>query len=293
MTLPGFAWFVILRYIPMFGIILAFKRFRLIGRSFLQNLFQSEWVGFKNFEFLFRTNDAWLITRNTLGYNFLFIILGTIFAIILALMLNEITNRRMAKLYQTLMFFPYFLSWVVVSYLVFSFLSGDKGFVNRVLMNMGREDVNWYTIPGPWPFFLVGIHLWKWAGYNSVIYLATIIGIDKSLYEAATIDGAGKLKQTMHITLPFLQPLIIILTILAIGRIFSADFGLFYSVPRNSGALFPVTNVIDTYVYRGLLQSANIGMATAAGFYQSICGFILILTSNFIVRRFNEEQALF
>lgn len=294
MALPGLIWFFIFRYLPMFGIVIAFKNFKLFGRSFIQNLRQSDWVGFKNFEFLFKTSDAWIITRNTLGYNIVFIIIGLTFSIFLAIALNEITNKRMAKIYQTLMFLPYFLSWVVVSYLVYAFLSVEKGLLNNILIKMGREPVYWYTEPHRWPPLLIFINTWKWAGYNCIIFMASIYGIDKTFYEAAQIDGAGKLRQIMSITLPFLKPLILILAILAIGRIFYSDFGLFYNVPKpNSGALFPVTNVIDTYVFRSLQRSSNIGMPAAAGVYQSICGFILVLTSNRIVKHFSEEHALF
>jgi putative aldouronate transport system permease protein len=199
----------------------------------------------------------------------------------------------MARVYQTLMFLPYFLSWVVVDYLLFSFLSTDRGLANKLILALGGARVTWYQTPGPWPVILVVVNTWKWAGYNSVIFLAAIVSIDRSLYEAAKIDGAGRLTQALQITLPFLRPLIIILTILSVGRIFSADFGLFYTVPRNSGPLFPVTNVIDTYVFRGLQVTSNLGMTAAAGVFQSACGFLLVLASNTIVRRFSPEQALF
>jgi putative aldouronate transport system permease protein len=293
MVLPGVAWFLLFRYLPMFGVVLAFKDFRLGGSGFILNLLQSRWVGLSNFTFLWSSQDAWLITRNTLGYNALFIVAGTIVSVVLAICLSELRSSRAARVYQTLMFLPYFLSWVVVNYLLFSFLSVDKGLLNAIITSLGGKRISWYQAPAYWPSILVLINTWKWAGYNSIIFLAAIVSIDRSLFEAARIDGAGRLAQARWVTMPFLRPLIVILTILSIGRIFSADFGLFYTVPRNSGPLFPVTNVIDTYVFRGLQASSNIGMSAAAGVYQSVCGFLLVLGSNWLVRRFSPEQALF
>jgi putative aldouronate transport system permease protein len=293
MALPGLLWLVLFRYVPMFGVLLAFKDFRLYGSAFIANLLKSPWAGLSNFTFLFHSQDAWLITRNTIGYNALFILVGTVVSVALAIALSELRAARAAKLYQTLMFLPYFLSWVVVNYLLFSFLSADKGVLNRILVAVGAPRIMWYQAPQYWPAILVMINTWKWSGYNSVIFLAAIVSIDRSLFEAARMDGAGRLAQAWYVTMPFLTPLIVILTILAIGRIFSADFGLFYTVPRNSGPLFPVTNVIDTYVFRGLQVSSNIGMSAAAGVYQSVCGFLLVMGANRLVRRFSPEQALF
>jgi putative aldouronate transport system permease protein len=293
MVLPGVAWLILFRYLPMFGVLLAFKDFKLYSGAFIPNLLKSDWVGLENFRFLFVSQDAWLITRNTLVYNALFIVVGTVFSVCLAVALGELRSGRAAKVYQTLMFLPYFISWVVVNYLLFSFLSTDRGVLNRLIVALGGSRVTWYQSPAYWPAILVLVNTWKWSGYNSVIFLAAIVSIDKSLFEAARMDGAGRLRQAWSITLPFLQPLVVILTILAVGRIFSADFGLFYTVPRNSGPLFPVTNVIDTYVFRGMQVSSNIGMTAAAGVYQSVCGFALVLASNWVARRISPEQALF
>lgn len=273
--------------------VIAFKEYRYSRDGFLASIIESKWVGLQNFKFLFSTNDAYIITRNTVVYNIFFIVLGLVIAVAMAIMLAEITNKKLAKVYQTGMFLPYFLSWVIVGYFVFSFLSLDKGVVNQVFNWFGIDPINWYSDPTYWPIIIVVVFLWKSVGYNSVIYLAAIMGIDKSLYEAAMIDGANKWQQIRSITIPMLTPLITILTLLAIGKIFYADFGLFYQVPRDSGTLYSVTNVIDTYVYRGLKSTGEIGMSTAAGLYQSIIGFVLVITSNGIVRKFNKDNALF
>lgn len=293
MVLPGALWFLIFAYLPMPGAILAFKQYRLDLGGFFTGIIQSEWVGFKNFEFLFRAHDAYIITRNTVLYNLTFIVLGLILSVTMAIILFHLTQRRLAKLYQTAMFMPYFLSWVIVSYFTFSFLSVDKGVLNQILAYLGIEPISWYSETAYWPFILVFMNLWKGIGYSSVIYLAAIAGIDKSYYEAAMIDGANKWQQTVRITIPLIKPMMIILTILAIGGIFRADFGLFFQIPRDSGTLFPVTNVIDTYVYRSMKVLGDFGMSTAAGLYQSVVGLILVLTANRIVKKINEDQALF
>lgn len=293
MVLPATLWFIFFSYLPMAGMVIAFKEYRYSRDGFLASIIQSKWVGLQNFKFLFSTNDAYIITRNTVLYNIFFIVLGLVIAVAMAIMLAEITNKKLAKVYQTGMFLPYFLSWVIVGYFVFSFLSMDRGVVNQIAGWFGVDPVNWYSDPAYWPIIIVVVFLWKSVGYNSVIYLAAIMGIDKSLYEAAMIDGANKWQQIRNITIPMLTPLITILTLLAIGKIFYADFGLFYQVPRDSGTLYNVTNVIDTYVYRGLKSTGEIGMSTAAGLYQSLIGFVLVITSNGIVRKFNKDNALF
>lgn len=273
----------------MVGTVIAFKQYRFSRDGFWASIINSKWVGWDNFKFLFSTNDAYLITRNTLLYNIAFIGLGLILSVLLAVVLSEIANKKLAKFYQTGMFLPYFLSWVVVGYFAFSFLSSERGLLN----SMFGSNISWYSESKYWPFIIIFVFLWKAVGYNSVVYLAAIMGIDKSLYEAAMIDGASKLQQIRSITLPMLKPIIIIMTLLAIGKIFYADFGLFYQVPRDSGTLYSVTNVIDTYVYRGLKTTGEIGMSTAAGLYQSVVGFVLVLTSNYIVRKFDKDSALF
>lgn len=293
MILPGTIWFLIFAYLPMFGTVLAFKDFRISPDGFFASVFNSEWVGFKNFEYLFTTNDAYIITRNTILYNLAFIILGLVIAVGFAIMLSELVNKRTAKVYQTGMFLPHFLSWVIISYFAFTFLSVDKGTLNQIITYFGGEPISWYSEAKYWPFIIIFVGIWKGVGYNSVIYLAAITGIDKSYYEAAVIDGASKWKQVRYITIPLLKPLMIILTILAIGGIFRSDFGLFYQLPKDSGALYPVTNVIDTFVYRGLINMGDIGMSTAAGLYQSFVGLVLILVANYIVRKIEKDHAIF
>lgn len=293
MVLPGAVWFFFFAYLPMFGAIIAFKQYRNSHGGFLNNLIHSKWVGFKNFEFLFKTDDAYIITRNTILYNIVFIGLGLVVSVMMAVILSELASKKLAKLYQTGMFLPYFLSWVIVGFFSFSFLSVDFGMLNKILGAFGVEPIFWYNEAAYWPYILTFMSLWKSVGYSSVVYLAAIVGIDKSYYEAAMIDGASKWQQIKSITIPMIKPLIIMLTLLAIGRIFYADFGLFYEVPRNSGPLFPVTNVIDTFVYRGLKTTGELGMSAAAGFYQSAIGFLLVIISNWLVRKFNKENALF
>ena len=293
LALPTFVWYVIFSYLPMFGLIIAFKDFKIAGKGFLSSLVKSDWIGFKNFEFLFATKDAYIIIRNTLVYNIIFIILGIVIPVTLAIMLNQLNNKRLAKFYQTSMFLPHFLSWVVVSYFVFSFLSSDKGLVNQILASRGKEPVQWYMEKKYWPFILIFMNSWKTMGYNMIVYLAAITGMDESYYEAALMDGASKWQQIKYITLPLLKPIVVIMFILAVGRIFNADFGLFYQVPKNSGALFEVTNVLDTYVYRALSGTGSIGMSSAAAFFQSVVGCLMVVASNMIIRKVDKESALF
>ncbi|MFC0469032.1 ABC transporter permease [Halalkalibacter kiskunsagensis] len=293
MTLPGLIWLIVLKYIPMFGQVMAFKNFRFHPDGFFASVYHSEWVGFENFKFLFSTNDAWVITRNTVLYNLAFIVIGLVLAVGVAIVLSELTKQKLAKVYQTGMLFPHFLSWVVVSYFVYAFLSVDRGLFNSVLALFNVDPISWYNEPSYWPYFIIAISQWKGVGFGSIIYLAAIVGIDRTYYEAAIIDGASKWQQIKHVTIPMIMPLIIILTILNIGSIFSADFGLFYQIPRDSGPLYSVTNVIDTYVYRGLMTMGDIGMSTAAGLYQATVGLVLILITNYIVRKIDEENALF
>ncbi|WP_376699095.1 ABC transporter permease [Listeria grandensis] len=293
MVLPGVAWFLIFAYLPMFGTVIAFKDYRVDGSGFISSLMSSDWVGLENFKFLFRTDDAFIITRNTVLYNLVFIVVGLLLGVALAIVFNSLVNKRMAKVYQTGMLFPYFLSWVVVSYFLYSFLSEDSGLLNSLIVSFGGDPISWYSDPHYWPFILIFMNIWKGMGYGSIVYLAAIAGIDRNYYEAAMIDGAGKWQQIRHVTIPALTPLIIILTILNVGKIFNSDFGLFYQLPRNSGPLFPVTDVIDTYVYRGLTSLGDISMSAAAGLYQSIVGFILVMLTNYIVKKIDPEYALF
>lgn len=293
MLLPGFIWLVIFCYLPMFGVVIAFKDFRISPNGFFESLRLSEWIGWDNFRFLFASQDAWVITRNTILYNVVGICLSTFCTVLLAIILSQMANKRLIKRLQTAMIFPNFLSWVVISYFVYAFLSTDKGLVNSILSNFGIDAVNWYSEPKYWPFIIVFTSLWKGVGYGSIIYYASIMGIDSNYYEAALVDGATKWQQIKHVTLPHLRSIVVIMLILSVGSIFRADFGLFYQLPRNSGALYDVTNVLDTYVYRGLMNNGDIGMSTAAGLYQSSVGFVLILITNKIVNKLDPSSALF
>lgn len=293
MVLPGALYLLIFAYLPMFGSIIAFKDFRISRDGFFASVFNSEWVGWDNFKYLFSTDSAYVITRNTIVYNLIFIVLGLVLAVGVAIVLSELANKKLAKIYQTGMLFPHFLSWVIVSYFAFTFLSADKGLLNNILDWFGVDSIAWYNETKYWPFIIVIANMWKGVGYGSIVYLAAIIGIDRSYYEAAMIDGATKWQQIRHVTLPLIRPLIIILMILDVGKIFNSDFGLFYQLPRDSGALYSVTNVIDTFVYRGLMSLGDIGMSTAAGLYQSFVGLILVLLTNYIVRKIDNESALF
>jgi len=295
MIAPGAIWLILLRYLPMFGIIIAFKNYKIFTKapSLFNNIMHSEWVGLKNFKFLVATSDSWVIIRNTIGYNALWIVLGLIISVSFAIMLKEITKKFVAKTYQTLMFFPYFLSWVVASYFVLAFLDPTRGLLVHLQKAWGMEVTNWYNDAKPWPVILTIANLWKNVGYSTILYLAAITGIDACQYEASSIDGANKWQQILYVTLPHLKPMIIILLIMNVGKIFNADFGLFWNVPKNSGPLFPVTQVIDTYVYRALMTTNNPGMSTAAGLIQNVVGFICLMGVNNIVRKVDEDSSLF
>lgn len=295
MTLPGAIWLILLRYLPMFGIVIAFEDYKIYSKapSLLNNIIHSEKVGFKNFKFLFASSDSWAIIRNTLGYNILWIVLGLVISVAFAIMLNEITNKFVAKAYQTLMFFPYFLSWVVASYFVMAFLDKTRGLIPHLQMSMGMEVTNWYGDPRPWPVILTICNMWKTLGYSTILYLAAITGIDQTQYEAASIDGATKWQQIWYVTIPHLKSMIIILFIMNVGKICVADFGLFYNVPLNSVLLFPATQVIDTYIYRVMMTTSNMGMSTAAGLFQNFVGFICIMSANAIVKKIDPDSSLF
>lgn len=289
MMLPGALYLIVNNYLPVAGLVIAFKQV-----DFKKGIFASDWAGLKNFEFLFASDDAALITRNTLLYNLVFIVLNTVLGILLAIFICDVASKKLKKIYQSAILFPFLMSMVIVGYIVYAFFSMQSGIVNKtILPALGMDPIFWYNEPKYWPAILIFVNAWKGVGYGCLIYISSINGIDPTYYEAAELDGAGKLKQIWHITLPCILPSVITLTLLNIGRIFYSDFGLFYQVPRNSGMLFSTTNVIDTYVYRGLMQQNNIGMSSAAGFYQSIVGFALVLISNLVVRRVSRENALF
>lgn len=289
LTIPGLLYLLINNYIPMVGVIIAFK-----SQDFSKGIFGGKWIGFNNFDFLFKTKDAWIMTRNTILYNLAFIVIGTICAIIVAILMTELTKKTISKFYQNALVLPSVISMVVVSYIAFSFLNSDSGLINKSILHvLGIPGVSWYSEPKYWPVILMVVYLWKSTGYASIVYMASIAGMDKSIYEAAKIDGAGKLKQITSITLPLLKPTVIIMTLMAVGRIMASDFGLFYQVPMNSGALYSTTQTIDTFVYRAMMQLNDTGMAAASGLYQSLVGFILVIVANGIVRKLDPENSLF
>lgn len=288
MGVPGFIYLIINNYLPLIGLQIAFKDYK-----YNLGIWGSRWIGLKNFEFLFKTGDAWIMIRNTLCYNIVWIILGVLVGVGSAILLNEVLSKKARKFYQTVILMPYLMSAVVIAYLVFAYLSPGTGLFNTIITALGGESVNWYTETKYWPFILTFVNQWKNIGFGMILYLSSIIGIDPSLYEAAALDGATRWQQHKGITIPLLKPTIIMLVILNMGQIFRSDFGLFYQVPMNQGALYNVTQTIDTYVYRALLQRNDIGMSSAASFIQSVVGFIFIIAANQIVRKLDEKSSLF
>ena len=289
MMVPGALYLLINNYIPMFGLVIAFKQV-----DFQKGILGSPWCGLQNFQFLFQTRDAFVITRNTILYNVCFILLNTVIGIIFAIFICDITWKIGKKIYQSALLFPYLMSWVIVGYIIYAIFSMQYGIANKTMLPMlGINPVMWYNTPKYWPAILVITNTWKGIGYGCLIYISSINGIEASYYEAAELDGANKLQQVWNITIPEILPSVITLTLLSIGRIFYSDFGLFYQIPRDSGLLYSVTDTIDTYVYRGLMKLGNIGMSSAVGFYQSIVGFILVLFSNWVVGKISPDNALF
>ena len=289
LAVPSFLYLIINNYMPMVGLTLAFKNY-----SFAKGIFASKWCGLKNFTYLFGSKWAWIMFRNTILYNLVFIFAGTAFSIFVAILLNEIKRARLQKIYQILILIPYLVSTVLIGYLVFAFFSDANGFVNKSLIEpLGGEAVDWYLTPAAWPFILTFVQLWRSFGYQSIVFFATIIGFDRALYEAAIMDGASPLQQITKLTLPLLKPTVIILVIMSLGRMFSTDFGLFYQVPQDTGMLYEVTTTIDTFVYRALMTDHDIGRSLAAGFLQSVLGFAVVMVANFIVRKAEPDNALF
>ena len=287
MMVPGALYLLINNYIPMFGLVIAFKQV-----DFQKGILGSPWCGLQNFQFLFQTRDAFVITRNTILYNVCFILLNTVIGIIFAIFICDITWKIGKKIYQSALLFPYLMSWVIVGYIIYAIFSMQYGIANKTILPMlGINPVMWYNTPKYWPAILIITNTWKGIGYGCLIYISSINGIEASYYEAAELDGANKLQQVWNITIPEILPSVITLTLLSIGRIFYSDFGLFYQIPRDSGLLYSVTDTIDTYVYRGLMKLGNIGMSSAVGFYQSIVGFILVLFSNWVVGKISPDNA--
>lgn len=289
MAFPTVAFLLLFCYAPMAGLVMAFQ-----DLNITKGIFNSPFVGLKNFQFLFSTTDAFVITRNTVCYNLAFIVINMALSIIMALMLSELSNRRTAKVYQTLFMLPYFLSWAVVAIVGTAFLDRDYGLVNHFLRYLGEAGkTDWYRQRDLWPPLIIGINAWKGVGYSTVLYLAVISGISDEYYEAAVLDGANKLQQAVYITLPHLRLVICISLIMAMGNIFRGDFGLFYLVTKNTGRIYSVTDVIDTYIYRGLTLLSNVGMSTAAGLYQSVVGLVMVLLTNWIVTKIDADSAMF
>ena len=289
MMVPGLAYLILNNYIPMSFTIIAFKDF-----NFQKGVWGSAFNGFKNFETLFSTRDSSIILRNTIGYNLVFIVVSLVIGLGVAILVDELRSKKAKRVYQMAYLIPYMISITVVSYIVYALLSTDTGFINTTILRaLGRDRISWYASPQYWPFILVLVNQWKWLGYNSIIYYSSVISIDSSFYEAATIDGATRFQRIRFITIPVIRSTIITMTLLSLGSIFKSDFGLFYQVPMNSSALMNVTNTIDTYVYRGIKTVGTLGMSSAAGFYQSIVGFVLVLVVNAIVRKIDRESAIF
>lgn len=294
-SLPTVLWYVMFAYLPMAGIILAFKDYKLVqGKGFFGSLFASEWVGLKNFKFLFARDDFLAIIGRTVGYNLVFIILQMVIPVTLAIMMSLLLYKRYSKVCQTMVFFPHFMSWVVASYFVFAFLSPQNGLITRLLAKHGIQ-YNFYgkSANAVWPWILVFLNQWKTVGYNMVVYLATIAGMDQEYTEAAMIDGASKWQQIRYITIPLLKPTIIIMGIMAIGGIIKSDFGLFYQATKNASALYPSTLTLDVYIYNALMQTNNINMSAAASLFQFVVGFVTIILANGIVRKVEPENAFF
>lgn len=286
MMLPGLIYLFANNYLPMFGILIAFKKI-----NFAVGVWESPWVGLSNFEFLFKTKDAWIMIRNTVCYNLVWIAIDLVIAIAIAICMAEISSRKIAKVIQPVICFPSMVSAVLLSFIVYAFLSTSYGYLNTTVFK--DNPINWYATAKYWPIILTIVHLWQNAGQSSIVYMASIGGIDKSLYESARLDGAGKWAQIRHITLPLLRPMIILMTLMAVGRIFNSDFGLFYQVPLGSGLLYSTTQTIDTYVYRSLLELNNVSMSSAASVFQAIIGFVLVLVSNLLVKVVDPDNALF
>lgn len=288
MALPTTILLFLFAYIPIGGLVIAFKDYR-----YDKGLLGSEWIGFRNFEFFFRSKDAWVVLRNTIGLNLLFIALTLVISVTIALLMNEVHNRGFIKATQTIMFFPYFLSWVVAGYLLYAYLHHDYGILNQVLQFFGMKSISWYARSQYWPFILTFMYAWKMAGYYSVIYYAGLMGIDDTYYEAAALDGASRWQMVWKITLPLIKGIITVMVILQIGRIMYADFGLFYNLTRDQGALYATTDVLDTYIYRALRVTGDIGISSAVGCFQAVVGFVLIMGSNLVARRIDKDSALF
>jgi putative aldouronate transport system permease protein len=288
MFLPVCLYFILFSYLPIGGIVLAFKEF-----NYRDGILWSPWNGLKNFQFFFRSGKAWTVTRNTFLYNLLFLALYTFFSVLTAILLSEMRGKRFRKIAQSSMFLPYFISWVVAAAFLYNLCNYEYGMINRVLATLGMKPINVYATPRYWYLILPFAYVWKWVGFGSVLYLAAITGIDQECYEAATIDGASEFQKIFRITLPLLRPTMVILVLLGVGRILRGEFDMFYQLIGNNGILIDGTDIIDTLVFRSLLGTQDFGMATAAGFYQSVLCFAIIMIVNRAVRAVESDYALF
>lgn len=288
MALPGIIYLICNNFMPLYGMLLAFKRL-----DVRKGIFGSDWVGFSNFKFLFSSRTAFTIIRNTICYNIVFIVLGTAIAVALAILLNEVRSKGFSKFYQSVLLIPYLISWVLASYLAYAFLAQDVGLINSVLRFFGGQNIAWYSTQKYWPFILFFVNIWKGVGYMLIIYYSSIVSISADYFEAATIDGATKWQQIRSITLPLIHSTVTTMVILNLGRIANSDFGLFYQIPRNSGALYNVTQTIDVYVYNALMNNNDFSLSAAAAVFQSVVGFAFILIANAVVKRVSEKDALF
>ena len=288
MMLPALIYLFINNYLPMSGLVLAFEKYNV-----KDGIWGSQFVGFKNFTFLLKSNDLPILFRNTLGYNLCFILINLVLGVTLAILITEITNLKFRKAAQSSILFPFVVSIVIVSYMVRAFLDPEAGLLNHLLVSMGRQKVAWYDTAKYWPFILIFVNTWKGVGYGCILYISSILGIDMSLYESASLDGATKFQKIRYITLPFLKPTMITVSLLSLGRVFNSDFGLFFQVPQNSGLISSTTQTIDTFVYNVLITQSNVGMSAAASFFQSVMGFLMIMVFNAITRKISRENALF
>jgi putative aldouronate transport system permease protein len=294
LAIPTFVWYLLFAYLPMFGIIIAFKKYKLAaGHGFLYSLLHSDWVGFDNFKYFFTSNAFAMLLRNTILYNLVFIAIGVVVAVGLAMMISNLHSKRASKTYQTMMFFPYFMSWVVIAYFVYALLTPERGYFNAIITALGGEKIMWYQEEKYWPFILTFMRIWKGMGYGMVIYLASITGIDQSLYEAAVMDGASKWQQAKYVTLPCLKPIIVMMLILDAGKIFYSDFGLFYQITAGiPQSLYSTVSTFDTYIYKAIQSNASIGRTAAASFFQSIACCITILFANWFVSKVDKENTI-
>lgn len=283
----GVVWTLIFAYIPMAGLVVAFKKF-----SYADGIFKSPWCGFDNFKFLFSNKDLFNITFNTVYLNLLFIVFGTMTSVFLALLFVEIKNKAFKRVTQSIVIIPYFISWAVIAMFLQGFL-GDRGLVNQFLQSLGGDKIQFYNNPAYWRIILVLLRIWQGAGFGTIIYIATITGFDMGIYEAAKIDGANRFQLISKLTLPMLKTTIVMLTLMSIGSIFKGDFGMIYALIGDNSLIYSKTDVIDTYVYRALRTNSNLGFSTAVSFYQSSVGFIIVLISNWVTRKVDPDSALF